>query len=471
MIASSFAAGSHLGPIHGSLVAVAVVVMAAGDARGAWTDNFDNYANGSTILTQGDWVGWHQVGTEDTIVDDAQASSAPHSLQMGGEAVVDLVPQFTGATSGIWYLDVMTYVPATSNSKSSDIGFLARHTGFQGAGDTQWFGPFTLNMETGMANDTVPIVRDKWIPMRTVFDIDAQTYDIHYNGVLASSGSFDGRDHAVVGLDPWTPAGASTLYYDDFRMAPAIPEPTPTVTVTEISHLASGNELRIRWESSSGFLYNIRSQVPPATESEAPLDWPILIADMEATPPLNSSTIPLPADPTRLFVVESFQAPPVSVFSVDFESGAEGWAFGSDGAAGTAWELGVPTNGPATANSLVNCFGTNLASDYGINADVWLRSPAIDLTTAGGATLNYFQYRDIEEGFDFGIISVLDAADDSLIAEIPGIDSGAFAWELVSKSIPAEALGKMIKIEFRMTSDEIETFPGLFIDDFEVTVP
>jgi hypothetical protein len=29
----------------------------------------------------------------------------------------------------------------------------------------------------------------------------------------------------------------------------------------------------------------------------------------------------------------------------------------------------------------------------------------------------------------------------------------------------------MIKIEFRMTSDEIETFPGLFIDDFEVTVP
>ncbi len=100
-----------------------------------------------------------------------------------------------------------------------------------------------------------------------------------------------------------------------------------------------------------------------------------------------------------------------------------------------------------------------------------MRSPAIDLTTASGATLNYFQYRDIEEGFDFGIISVLDAADDSLIVEISGIDSGAFAWELVSKSLPVEALGKVIKIEFRLTSDEIETFAGLFVDDFEVTVP
>jgi bacillopeptidase F len=182
-------------------------------------------------------------------------------------------------------------------------------------------------------------------------------------------------------------------------------------------------------------------------------------------------TIPIPADSTRFFVIEEYPAPPVILFADDFESGENGWTFGSDRAVGTAWELGVPTNGPGAANSLLNCFGTNLTSNYEISADVWLRSPAIDLTAVGEATLNYFQYRDIEEGFDFGIISVLDATFDSLLAEIPGSDSAMLAWELVSKSLPPEALGKVIKIEFRLTSDEIENFPGWFIDDVEVTTP
>ncbi|MFP6857611.1 MAG: discoidin domain-containing protein, partial [Roseibacillus sp.] len=234
---------------------------------------------------------------------------------------------------------------------------------------------------------------------------------------------------------------------------------------------SSGDDLVLTWESGGGELFNLRSETD--LSNGEPLTWPIFDGheDIVATPPFNTLTIPRPADSERFFAIEVFPAPPESIFSDDFESGQGDWTFGSDGAAGTAWELGVPTNGPGSANSLVNCFGTNLSSDYAINADVWLRSPTIDLTTAGGATLNYFQYRDIEEGFDFAIISVLDAADDSLIAEIPGIDSAAFAWELVSKSLPAEALGKMIKIEFRLTSDEIETFPGWFIDDFEVTVP
>ena len=41
----------------------------------------------------------------------------------------------------------------------------------------------------------------------------------------------------------------------------------------------------------------------------------------------------------------------------------------------------------------------------------------------------------------------------------------------VSKAIPAEALGKMVKIEFRFTSDDISNFAGWYIDDVVVTVP
>jgi hypothetical protein len=233
--------------------------------------------------------------------------------------------------------------------------------------------------------------------------------------------------------------------------------------------------LTLRWESKGGKLYNVRSVVDPS--SADPIDWPIfeLNEDLGATPPENTLTLVKPADGQRFFVVEEFNAPPVSVFSDDFESGAVGWTMGNDGVAGTDWQLGVPTNGPGAANSLTNCFATNLDTDYDLDANVWLRSPAIDLTGAGGATLNYANYVDVEgQTFDFGAVVVLDATDNSFLATLfDPVDGVSGGWIEVSKSLPAEALDKMIKIEFRLISDDFDgsNLPGWFIDDFEVTVP
>lgn len=236
-----------------------------------------------------------------------------------------------------------------------------------------------------------------------------------------------------------------------------------------------GNMLTLRWESKGGKLYNVRSVVDPSNAD--PIDWPVFDGNenMTASPPENVLTFVRPADTERFFIVEEFNAPPVSAFSDDFESGAPGWTMGNDGAAGTDWQLGAPTNGPGVANSLTNCFATNLDSDYALEANVWLRSPAIDLTGAGGATLNYANYVDVEgQTFDFGIVAVLDAANDSVLATlIDPVDSLSGGWVEVSKSLPAEALGKEIKIEFRLISDDFDgsNFPGWFLDDFEVTVP
>jgi hypothetical protein len=455
---------------------VAILAMAASGAYGAWSENFDSYLNGSKILSQGAWVGWHQTGIEDTTVTDAQAASAPHSLVMGGPAVVDLVPQFSGATSGTWYLDVMTYVPGTSNSKSSDIGFLARHTGFQGAPNTQWFGPFTLNMETGMVNGALPIIRDQWVPMHTVFDLDARTYDIFYNGELAKSGSFpDAWDSAVVGLDPWTPAGASPLYYDDFRMASTIfdPREAPSLTITGIA-----DDLVFTWDSRDGQKYNLRSETGLSTD---PATWPVFDGngDLGATPPENTLTIPRPADAERFFVIEEFLAPPVTVFSDNFEDGQGDWTTGGDDGSNpfTNWEFGSPTVvGPASANSGANCFGTNLSADYANDSDLWLRSPPIDLTAAAEATLNFSHYVDIEEGFDFGEVRLLDA--DAALAELAVLEmtidgNNPTGWEPFSKALPAAALGKNVVLEFRFDSDDISepTQAGWYIDDVVVTTP
>ena len=240
----------------------------------------------------------------------------------------------------------------------------------------------------------------------------------------------------------------------------------------EVNRLAASDELEFKWESADGKLYNLRSEIDPSAAE--PIDWPIFggHSDLAATPPENTLTIPMPADLTRLFVVEGFPAPPVSVFSDDFEGGQGGWTTGTEGAVGTMWELGLPGVGPAAANSPTSCFGTNLTAIYAVDADVWLRSPPIDFTNTGGATLNYVEWRDIEATFDSGRVVVLDATDNSEIAEIEdSIDGFSNGWENVSRQIPPAALGKVIKIEFRFRSDNIENFPGWYIDDVSVTVP
>jgi hypothetical protein len=459
---------------------VAILAMAASGAYGAWSENFDSYLNGSTILSQGAWVGWHQTGIEDTTVTDAQAASAPHSLVMGGPAVVDLVPQFSGATSGTWHLDVMTYVPGTSNSKSSDIGFLARHTGFQGAPNTQWFGPFTLNMETGMVNGALPIIRNQWVPMHTVFDLDARTYDIFYNGELAKSGSFpDAWDSAVVGLDPWTPAGASPLYYDDFRMASTIfvPREAPSLTITGIA-----DDLVFTWDSRDGQKYNLRSETGLSTD---PATWPVFDGNgnLGATPPENTLTISRPADAERFFVIEEFLAPPVPIFEEHFDttpagSLPTGWTLGGSpgDVPGTNWELGAPSIvGPPTAFDGLNCVGTNIAAPYTLNANIFLRSPMIDLVNATGATLNFAHWVDIEADFDFGSVAVLDATDNSELGLVVNVVDGDLPgdWTQFSRSVPAAALGKNVIFEFRFFEDGIGLLDqaGWYIDNVVVTVP
>ena len=233
--------------------------------------------------------------------------------------------------------------------------------------------------------------------------------------------------------------------------------------------------LTFRWPSQRGQLYTLRSETDPSVAD--PIDWPIYDGhqEIEATPPENTLTIPRPPEAERFFVIEGFAAPPESIFADDFESGLGLWTIGSDGAVGTEWELGTPSGvGPVAANSFVNCIGTNLSAGYAQDADVWLRSPPIDLTAVAGATVNYFQVFDIEASFDKGRVAVIDCADDSVLAVIEDdIDGASLDWALVSRALPPQALGKIVKIEFRLITDVFDgsVFAGWYLDDFMVTVP
>jgi hypothetical protein len=240
-----------------------------------------------------------------------------------------------------------------------------------------------------------------------------------------------------------------------------------------------GGELEIKWPSQFGKLYNLRSSIDPANDG-APGTWQIfrLHQEIEATPDLNTLIIPLPADTTRLFVIEEFPKPPTTIRAEDFETGAAGWTMGSEGTEGTVWEIGIPSGfvGPLEAFGGQSCAGTNLGGDYLPGADVWLRSPAIDLTGVGGATLSFAQYRDIDDiiSVNFATVSVVNAADNSFLAEIAtGINGFPIRWEEESFPVPASVLGLNVKFEFRLITDGIAEafFGGYYIDDFLLTVP
>ena len=247
----------------------------------------------------------------------------------------------------------------------------------------------------------------------------------------------------------------------------------------QVTHEPAADTLSIAWESQAGMLYTLRSVVDPS--STDPKDWPIYDGNMDLTPtpPTNTLTIPLPPETIRLFVVEEFPAPPVTVFSDNFEDGQGDWTTGGDDGSNpfTNWEFGSPTVvGPASANSGANCFGTNLSADYANLSDLWLRSPPIDLTAAAGATLNFSHYVDIEEGFDFGEVRLLDA--EAALAELAVLEmtidgNNPTGWEPFSKALPAAALGKNVVLEFRFDSDDISepTQAGWYIDDVVVTTP
>jgi hypothetical protein len=236
-----------------------------------------------------------------------------------------------------------------------------------------------------------------------------------------------------------------------------------------------GNDLEISWDSQPGKLYNLRSSLDLQPDPDA---WPIYLTheNIVATPPRNSLTIPRPPDTVRFFVIEEFPAPPVVLYTEDFEPGVGEWTTGVDGDPGSDWELGTPNSifEPASgAHSGVNCFGTIIGGTYSVSANVWLLSPEIDLTTAAVATLSYFEFRDIDDFGDSGSITIFDAADDSLIAvleaDVTGLNND---WAEVTFEMPAAALGKTIQVEFRFTSDpaSLPLF-GWYIDDVLVTEP
>lgn len=255
-----------------------------------------------------------------------------------------------------------------------------------------------------------------------------------------------------------------------------------TWELTLVAEASTGYEFR----SATDLVFDPGALVENLTPGETPVGTiggpndSLLITDSNGDGTVRMMLTGDPADFIRAQV-----PPPVTLFEENFDGVIAGelpadWTSGRNDPADTEttqWELGTPSAvGPTAANSAPNCVATNISADYGLDTDIWLRTPSIDLTAATAATLSLKQFRDIEAldgvDLDFGSILIL-AADDLaelavLETTVEGTDTD---WQDYSKALPAAAFDEPILIEFRFESDELDNFAGWYIDDVVITAP
>jgi hypothetical protein len=408
-----------------------------------------------------DWYSHHYQGnssmhsyastTEYPIVSAARNGSTTFMVDIANNAEG---MKFIAKVDGKWY--------------GSDTFATSDHGAVSGSTATAWETDVSVNADT-----------DTWYAMTgSVFN--SYVWRDQRNGPATPQQAWD-TDSPLAGL----PAGDITefgyAFYnadnnrlraaDNFRVTQTSNPATFALTITP-----NGANYDFEWVSQDGKLYRLKSSADLAADFAT---WDLVVEDLPATAPDGSTSIPKPGDPTLFYRVEEYPIPPVTVFSDNFDGIDKGWTSGVDAAGDptTEWELGNPaggaTTGPTAANSPNNCYGTNIAADYGLDTDIWLRTPSIDLTAHTEGTLQFKQFRDIEAGFlDLGSIRILAADDLAVLAVLEAkVEGTSTDWEDYSKALPAEAFDEAIIIEFRFESDEEVNQAGWYIDDVVVTVP
>ncbi len=170
---------------------------------------------------------------------------------------------------------------------------------------------------------------------------------------------------------------------------------------------------------------------------------------------------------------------PEALFADDFETPANDsqWQRGGPQDSWEIGSLGYPSETvlpPVEGSTRVAA--TNLNSRVSENSEDWLRSPVIDLTGVAAAEVSYREALWIDDHVEDGVqvhtatVSVVDA-DGNFIAQLAQDWGNSDGWRNRSLSLPPEALGQPVRVEFLMVTDNfaMNDHYGWIIDDFEVS--
>jgi hypothetical protein len=148
-----------------------------------------------------------------------------------------------------------------------------------------------------------------------------------------------------------------------------------------------------------------------------------------------------------------------------------GWTIANSTTGG--WAFGPPlgnddANGPASAFSGANVYGTNLAGPYATNADYQLITGPYDLRGIRNAVLSYRRWLDNEPGADLASVDLSADGGANWLPLSSGFGYGE-GWEAEAIDIASAATGwQDIRFRFRLRSDAATVRSGFYLDDLRV---
>jgi len=208
------------------LLAVAILAALAlvpGGTRGDFLENFDSYANGTSMHGVGGWEGWDGNPAGTAYVSNAQSVSSPNSVDISGSA--DLVHPFSDITDGLWYVSAKQYVP--SGTTGSNYFILLNSYPYINVPDS-WSVSLLCDLDAGTVTDfwktsnTVALAKDRWVDIDVSIDLDGNHVNAYYDNQLVLSGPWYGDTKALQAIDLYS-ENTGPVYYDDIRAY--IPEP------------------------------------------------------------------------------------------------------------------------------------------------------------------------------------------------------------------------------------------------------
>ncbi len=145
--------------------------IASRTAQSQWSENFDDYPTGSTIVGQGGWEAWDLAALDADVVDDV-ASSEPNSLRLRPDS--DMVVVFSGFKGGVWKVRTMVYIPSDHRGETWFILLnLYAHGGNKNWSTQVCFRNGRVESLGGSdfaGSGSLPWIADAWVPLELIRD-------------------------------------------------------------------------------------------------------------------------------------------------------------------------------------------------------------------------------------------------------------------------------------------------------------